>query len=317
MTEAILAKDRRYPGDFEHLPFKGYAEQHSLTLDLGTLAEDQHYVLLLYGWVDYADSSSNLAAGQAGVRAVTPYLEVGDKDGNFRMGLEQMGFPAGLPKTMLVDLEGLVGPNTNRVRITTNMRLHWDEIRLAVVEPSAKLTKVELPASGARLAFRGYPRSMTPDGKAPNVYDYAQIDTTALWGTHEGFYTRYGDVRELVESVDDRYVITHHGDELTLRFDAAKLPPLPDGYRRSFMAVADGFGKDMDLNAARPHSVEPLPFHSMESYPYVEPGYPTDEIRTRYRNEYNTRYIGPQYRNPFTTLDYLAKQNGARTRSVR
>jgi mRNA-degrading endonuclease RelE of RelBE toxin-antitoxin system len=62
-----------------------------------------------------------------------------------------MGFPAGLPKTMLVDLEGLVSPEENRVRITTSMRLYWDRIQVASVVPEASLVVMELDASAAEL----------------------------------------------------------------------------------------------------------------------------------------------------------------------
>lgn len=289
VSELVRAKDRRYPDDFDLLPFKGYAQSHSLTLDLGELDADASYVLLLYGWVDYADSSSNLAASQAGVSMVTPYLEVGDASGRFELGLPEMGFPAGLPKTMLVDLAGLVTPEKNRVRITTSMRLYWDQILVARHVSSEPLRVARLLPRDAELRFTGYPERFDPDGRAPSLYTYDTIAGTELWGTHEGYYTRYGDVRELVTSVDDRYVVTHHGDELRLTFDAAELPPVRDGWSRSFMALADGFGKDMDLNSARPNHVEPLPFHRMSAYPYPESEvFPASAVHRRY----NTRYVG-------------------------
>ena len=300
----IAEKDRLYPDGFELLEHKGYAQKHALTLDLGALELGDNYVLLLYGWVDYADSSSNLAASQAGVTLVTPYLEVGDATGNFEMGLRQMGFPAGLPKTMLVDLSGLVTPVKNRVRITTSMRLHWDQIlvakRVATKDDDEGVTLrvTELDAASAELRFTGYPAPFNPDGRAPSLYTYDRILETELWGAHEGYYTRYGDVRPLVDAIDDQYVITHHGDELRLTFEASALPELPDGWTRSFLAFADGFGKDMDLNSARPHRIEPLPFHGMTSYPYpADESFPESELHRRY----NTRYVGPDAANPFTT----------------
>lgn len=293
VTELVAARDRRYPDDFELLPFKGYAEPHALTLELGELERGEDYVLLLYGWVDYADSSSNLAASQAGISLATPYLEVGDATGRFEMALPEMGFPAGLPKTMLVDLSGVVTPEKNRVRITTSMRLYWDEIRIAKRVLSDRVRVSELSPHDAELRFTGYPAPHNPDGRQPSLYTYDRIAKTELWGTHEGYYTRYGDVRELVESVDDRYVLTHHGDELRLTFRASELPPVPDGWARSFMAVADGFGKDMDLNSARPNRVEPLPFHDMSAYPY--PDGESFPITPRHL-EYNTRYVGSDRR---------------------
>jgi hypothetical protein len=55
------------------------------------------------------------------------------------------------------------------------------------------------------------------------------------------------------------------------------------------MALADGFGKDMDLNSARPDHVEPLPFHGMSAYPYPEgEAFPSSSAHRRY----NTRYVG-------------------------
>ena len=289
VTELVRTKDRRYPDAFELASFKGYAETHSLTLDLGPIEEGENYVLLLYGWVDYADSSSNLAASQAGVELTTPYLEVGDASGRFEMGLTQMGFPAGLPKTMLVDLSGLVSTDKNRVRITTSMRLYWDQILVARRVSDDAIRVTELAPRAAELRFTGYPQPENPDGRQPSLYTYDTIAKTDLWGAHQGYYTRYGDVRPLVESVDDRYVITHHGDELRLTFEEASLPPLGVGRHRSFMAIADGFGKDMDLNSARPHFVDPLPFHDMTAYPYPENEvFPASTMHRRY----NTRYVG-------------------------
>ena len=55
------------------------------------------------------------------------------------------------------------------------------------------------------------------------------------------------------------------------------------------MAIADGFGKDMDLSSARPHFVDPLPFHDTTAYPY-----PDDEVfpASTMHRRYNTRYVG-------------------------
>jgi hypothetical protein len=259
------------------------------------LKKDEHVVLLLYGWVDYADSSSNLAASQAGVVGKPPTLEVGDGSGSFELALEQMGFPAGLPKTMLVDLGGLVAPDKKHVRITTNMRLYWDRIRIATLDPIADVVANELLPEKAELSFLGYPAAYSPDGKAPRLYDYSKVAATDLWDAHVGAYTRYGDVRELVESIDDRYVIARHGDELSLSFDAGRLPPLGAGWKRTFLVYADGFGKDMDLNSARPDTVEPLPFHGMSAYPYPpDEHYPDTEEHRRYQETYNSRQIKPR-----------------------
>jgi hypothetical protein len=79
-----------------------------------------------------------------------------------------------------------------------------------------------------------------------------------------------------------------------LRFDDAALEDLPPGFERTFLVVADGFGKDMDLSSAFSDTVEPLPFHGMKSYPYPsDVTYPDDPEARRHREEYNTRRVRP------------------------
>jgi len=105
-----------------------------------------------------------------------------------------------------------------------------------------------------------------------------------------GRYTREGDVRELLMKTDDRFVIAKPGDEIALAFDAAAAGLLPDGWTRTFLLLADGFSKEMDINSASPDSVEPLPFHAMTAYPYRAPErYPDTPQHEQYRARYNTR----------------------------
>ncbi len=299
-TARLAEVDRRTVDDFRLLPFKGYAEDHALTLEFGPVDPGARHVLLLYGWVDYADSSSNLAASHAGVAARPPVLEIAGPQG-FRVVEEPMGFPAGLPKTMVVPLDGLLPGPEATLRISTNMRIYWDRIELAEVASGAAVTRRELDPASADLRFAGYPEPYRPEGLPPTEYRYGRRSARDVWGAHEGAYTRFGDVRPLLTGVDDRYVITRHGDEVALRFDAAALPPPDAGQSRSFFLYADGFGKDMDLNSARPHTVAPLPFHAMPAYPYPEATRP--EGFDGWRREWNTRWIGPEGRHGFLDGD--------------
>ena len=107
-----------------------------------------------------------------------------------------------------------------------------------------------------------------------------------------GDYTRYGDVTPLLIDADNRYVIINAGDEVSLKFDASQVPPLPDGWARDFLFYSDGWLKDGDLNTAHGQTVGPLPFHGMTSYPYgPDESYPGDEKHMTYRQEYNTRAV--------------------------
>ena len=289
VRDSILQVDRRWPDTFELLPFKGYAEEHTLILDPGDLGDGDRVVLLMDAWIDYADSTSNLAASQAGEALLPPRLEVLDADGSWVTALSQMGFPAGLPKTLTVELTDLfLRDDDFRVRIVTNMRIYWDRVRFGILERSAPVRLSRLEAAAADVHFHGYPRRVSADGRAPFGYDYGDVARSAGWKEFEGAFTRYGDVRGLLTAVDDRYVILRHGDEIALSFDAAPLPELPAGWVRDYLVFADGFGKDMDLNSAAPHRVEPLPFHAMRRYPPADT-VSADADRLEWILEMNTR----------------------------
>jgi hypothetical protein len=110
------------------------------------------------------------------------------------------------------------------------------------------------------------------------------------WNPTSGYYTRYGDVRELVDSADDRLVVMGSGDELRLQFSAGSLPQLQPGWKRDFLLRVDGWAKDQDANTAYSQTVEPLPFHGMSAYPYRKSEhYPDDAAHRSYRQQYNTR----------------------------
>lgn len=291
----ISSIDRRYPEDFERLPFKGYAREHAVTLDLGEVKGASRVLLLLTAWIDYADSTSNLAAAQAGAKLIPPYLQVKNNRGEWETVIEQMGFPAGLPKTMTVDLTGKLEGGAREVRIVTSMRIYWDQILVDTSGGDFPVRVTTLEPERAELVWRGFPRELRPEGRAPLVYDYRVIDRESPWKAHLGNYTRLGDVRELLLGIDDMYVITRNGDEIGVDFDARRLPPLPAGWRRDYLLFADGFGKDMDINSARPETIGELPFHGMKSYPY-SPGdrYPDTPQHRRYLEKYNTRIVGRQ-----------------------
>ncbi len=153
------------------------------------------------------------------------------------------------------------------------------------------MRETRVPVASAEVRFRGFSESrIHPERKQPEEFFYAAPSPVSYWNPTPGHYTRYGDVRELLESVDDRYVIMGSGDEIRLRFNAAGLPPVRNGWRRDFILKVDGWAKDRDANTAFSQSVEPLPFHAMTQYPYAAgEHYPSDVIHRKYLEQYNTR----------------------------
>ena len=289
ILDQLVQVDDVWYDDFAMEDIHGYAKPHSIVLDLGDLSANDHPVLLAYGWVDYAHSTSNWAAHQQGLALVPPRLEVVGPDGNWIEVLTDMGQPAGLPKHMLVDLEGLFPGDDYRLRISTNAALYWDQF-LVGRSTDDTLSTQRLHAAGADLHWRGYPRHTSIKGTFAYRYHYHRLDLESDWGTHGGSFTRHGDVAPLLDKVDDMYAIMFHGDEISVEFDALA-PPAP-GWQRTFLLYADGFGKDMDFHSAHSLTVKPLPFHGMSSYPYPpDETYPHDEVHLSYLLNYNTRRI--------------------------
>jgi hypothetical protein len=114
---------------------------------------------------------------------------------------------------------------------------------------------------------------------------------------HTGYLTRLGDVTELLQSVDDRFVIFGPGDEISVSFDASRLPQLPGGWKRSFVLRSWGYTKSSSPFVAHPDTIEPLPFRAMSNYPYgPNEHYPNDAEHAEYRKKYNTRAVGISHR---------------------
>ena len=82
------------------------------------------------------------------------------------------------------------------------------------------------------------------------------------------------------------------GYEISVSFDAGKLPTPAKGWVRSFILVSHVYCKDMDLYTAECDTVAPLPFGKMSAYPYpAGEHYPDSEEFRRYRQEFNTRKV--------------------------
>ena len=265
------------------------------TLDKSEARNSERILLLLTGWTDYAWSSDNLAASQGGKTMILPMLQVRDAKGHWRTVIENVGIPVGRPQTVTVDLTDKFLTANREVRIVTNMRIYWDQILVDNSSGAFPFQTTRLDPVIANLRWRGFSREITADGRGPFTYDYNQVSFSSPWKVMRGRYTREGDVRELLRKSDDIFVISRPGDEISLSFAAAGLPPLPLGWTRTFLLYADGFSKEMDINSASPDDIYPLPFHGMTKYPYADPVvYPLTETRRAYLERYNTRIVMSQ-----------------------
>jgi len=283
----------RYVGDFALTQFPGFAKPHSMTIDLGQAYKGGPLWLLMHGEVEYFTANSMYAASQAGIAAISPYVEALDAMGKWHRVIDDMGFPAGGPRTMTADLTGKLPQGTRKIRITTNLQVYWDSILIdRAPQSSHNVRSNPVTLVRADLEHHGYPLKIegTPPGNVNYIYE--QASATGPYTRPMGTYTRYGDVLPLLTATDDKLAVFGSGDEVRLDFDPSHLPSLPKGWVRDYFFAANGYEKDMDFYAADGNFVAPLPFLSMGEYPYTpKKSFPLDDAHVNYLLEYNTRHM--------------------------
>jgi hypothetical protein len=279
---------------------------HWLELDLGEWDAKKPLRLIMDGYTDYFTATSMYAAGQAGIKVIPPYVEALDAQGKWVRVVEDMGFPAGLERTMVADLTGKIPAGRRRIRIVNNLKIYWDAIRIDQTAETKDVHVEQVPLVNASLDFLGYPREIRLQPASDTMYSYSQRSMTGPYAHAAGNYTRYGDVYNLLSASDDHFVVFGSGEGVKLDFDPRRLPALPSGWVRDYFFYADGFEKDLDFYAAHAFTVEPLPRHSLLSYPYPEgKEYPADPEHLDYQLEYNTRprsdHMPPSLRYQYAT----------------
>jgi hypothetical protein len=319
----------KYVGKFDLLPFKGFTKPHSLILDLGEPYRGGPLRLLMHGEIEYFTATGMYAASQAGIEGIAPYVEAevshvgtgalarpaerssadprvwrpgatqSSSDESLRATqsekwvrvTDDMGFPAGLPKTITADLSDKLPLGTTRIRITTNLQIYWDNILIDRSQQNEKFKLTAVPLTKANLDYHGYPRQIEDQPPGNVKYVYEQVSRTGPYARQAGEYTRYGDVLPLLTSFDDKLAVFGSGEEVQLEFDPAKLPPLAKGWTRDYFFQANGYEKDMDFYAADGSTVAPLPFRRMGKYPYSGKSFPSDDEHLKYMLEFNTRFV--------------------------
>ncbi|MCH8567948.1 MAG: FG-GAP-like repeat-containing protein [Balneolales bacterium] len=301
LTELVREKDGRYIAPFNRTTFQGVVYPYSIEVELGSDAPaDEDIWLVMHGWLRPTDSSLNLALSQG--EHIMPSglkVEIASGDSNWKLLHEDFGIPAGKTKTILLPLDSEIFSQSEnrRVRFTTSSEIHWDKIHWAADRSSQQIIKQSLTPVRQELRHRGFSEWYRPDSISPKLANYNEISGTApRWRDLEGFHTRFGDVSELLEAIDDRYVIMNAGDEMVLEFQA--LDPVQPGYTRTYIFVSDGWVKDGDYNTEASRTVLPLPYHGQADYEYTGSTVLFDDpVFQRHRKDwvnFHTRYITPE-----------------------
>jgi len=272
-----------------------------LVLDLGDLSDAKQIKLVLKArtyWVNVPPWGASFAEvlGENGdwVRVDKPFPE----------------FTFHNTRTYAIDITDWFKTDNYMLRFNDWHRKAYDWIAIDT-SPDGRFYEKELKLDSAELFNKG----ISPCIDGFFYYDEAR---GGISEKYSGWFTRYGDVAELVRETDDRFVIMPPGDAVKLEFgkDFNLLDFLAglSLIERSYVFVSDAYYK-MDFvkhffgeNVCR---VEPLPFHGMSYYPYPEnEHYPQDEEHQAYLAEFNTRYIPLRVENEDHDTLYLDHVDG-------
>ena len=257
VTELALFDDQRAPppGELDHRFIGLLSKDQVLTVEFAAPLESQGAVLVADAWIEYPYSQTVFAAWQAGLRYRPATLEARTVDGDWQEVAVEFGYPAGMPRTMALPLPNLPR-GTVALRLSSNMEIYWDRLRVVWEEPLDGVAKASLAPIAARVARAGFAKRTTGPQRLPH-YDYA--NRSPYWDAKapRGFYTAYGDVMGLVRDEDGALAIITSGEEVHLEF--AALPDPPPEHHRFFRITFHGWAKDMDLYTLHGDTVSPLP----------------------------------------------------------
>jgi len=281
VTAVVAARDLQAapPGNLDRRFVGRLQQDHVLTVTFPRPLDSfpGQAVLLADGWVEYPYSQTNFAAWQAGADYRAPTIEVRLPNGQWKVLLEQFGYPAGMPRQMSVPLPGLP-KGVHQLRITTNQEIYWDRLAVVFTETCPEVRRHEPALESAFLEQVGFPRRIDRGQRLP-YYDYEK--RRPFWDTHfiEGYYTRFGGVEELVTAKDNAVVIFGAGEGVHMEFRDLSEPP-GEGWTRVYVIETHGWCKDMDLYTRTGDTIDPVPSRGKR-----------DRRVDRLHRLYNTRYL--------------------------
>ncbi len=258
ITDKLLDRDLQAPdpGSVDKRFIGRLEEYFSITMWFESEIPSENQVLVADGWIEYPYSQTVFGAWQAGAEYGSPTIEALDGESNWVVVLNSFGYPAGMPREMVVPLPTLP-EGTKALRITSNLEIYWDRIRLVTEEsaPPEMVVQTLQPVIG-KVQRSGFAHRTTGDQRLP-FYDYQ--NRSQYWDAKymTGFYSAYGDALALVNEVDGAYAIIGSGEEVHLEFSVPESPT--EGYSRHLILDFRGWARDMDLYTQFGDTVEPLP----------------------------------------------------------
>ncbi|MCA9031089.1 MAG: CRTAC1 family protein, partial [Planctomycetaceae bacterium] len=294
----VASVDDVYAKPFDDQLAHGLTEPTVVEMKLGIdeqAGEHPQVKLFLTGWLHAPDAGvsaaihEHISAGGTLLSIPQPLsLWVPNENGEWTEAIPFTGFVGGKTKTIVLDVSAVLNRDDPRIQLRSSMEFAWDRIAYSVNDPEVEVIQTPLELVAADLHYRGVSAVTPHSHNGPDHYSYDQVPFTPQVGTMQGHFTRFGDVLPLLQSSDNMLVVEGPGDELTLEF--AALPAPPEGWARDFVIYSVGWDKDAQMHTVYGQSSEPLPFHEMSSYPYIESPPDTPEYR-EYLRTYQTRTL--------------------------
>lgn len=265
----------------------------TMEMDLGDLRDSENIKLVLRSFQAVAGTFENQPAYDKNIHGPMPdvsfKLEVKNEKGEWQnIDVKNLSLsPTEFPRTYVADLTGVFLTDDYRMRLSYYNDTRFDYVAIDTSENApVELREVELEKAelGNRLAISKKDMEIGP---YEPQYEQEIKDKKNL--AFSGNFTKYGNVEELLDSKDDRFLIFQKPDELDVEFRSA--PDLSEGLERDFMLYSSGFYKVAKYGIAP--TVDPLPFNAMSNYPYPEGEYPykDDTDYQDYLDTWNTRRV--------------------------
>lgn len=246
-------------------------------MDFGDLSpsRDTNVQLLMRGARDYAKTPATKQRS----------IQVKDTNGNWVeiYNKNDLGSDA-TPRLRSIDLTGKFRSNDYHVRVCLDT---W-RVNYFGIDTSAQVpfTAQTYHPSTADLNYHGFTK--IDNTYYPN-HDYDQVSDhpDEMLRTQYGNFTKYGDVKPLLNARDDHFVVMHYGDQLSVDFPY-NAPTA--GQERSFMLYNDVFYKHANLGTIGLVADSPMPYHGMTSFD-ANTQYPQTPSNLAYLSQWNTRHF--------------------------
>ena len=183
LRNALLLPDKIYTNHLTPSAYQGITEAHDMILDFGDLENLDSVYLFMNGWLFPTDASINVNVSQSGIhKFIVSKHQVVSKDGEWESVYDNIGFPKGKNKTMIVNLSDKFISDDYRIRMQTNMQIYWDHIFISSDVSNKNVCISELQLTSMQIFTIGdFQKFLKENFSSPHIPDYYNIVTKQKW----------------------------------------------------------------------------------------------------------------------------------------